>query len=91
MHCPGISQGGESGQPWRGVNPSDVGRHWSTPRRESWPEGVEPPKNYESLSVHERLDTVGRKRVNLLAPRRAVFQDSSGIYLHQKGEEFMMS
>ena len=38
LNAPGIRHG-ESGQPWRDVNPSDVGRHWSTPRREAWPEG----------------------------------------------------
>ena len=58
LNAPGITQEGDSGKPWRGVNPSDVGRHWSTPRREAWPEGVEPPENYESLSVHEKLDAL---------------------------------
>ena len=48
----------ESGQPWRGVDPSLAGRHWSTPQSLAWPEGVEPPDNYEELSVHERLDAL---------------------------------
>ena len=58
----GVTQRGESGQPWRGINPSAVGRHWSVPRRTAWPKGVEPPENYESLSVHAKLgvlDAVG--------------------------------
>ena len=54
----GVTQSGESGQPWRGVNPSLVGRHWSAPRRNAWPEGVMPPDNYESLSVHEKLEAL---------------------------------
>ena len=58
LHAPGVTQKGESGQPWRGVNPSAVGRHWSAPRRGAWPEGVEPPENYESLSVHAKLDVL---------------------------------
>ena len=58
LHAPGIAKKGESGLPWRGINPSDVGRHWSTPRRESWPESIVPPKNYESLSVHEKLNAL---------------------------------
>ena len=58
LYAQGVTQKGESGQPWRGVNPSAVGNHWRAPRRESWPEGVEPPKNYESLSVHEKLETL---------------------------------
>ena len=49
---------GESGQPWRGVDPNAVENHWRAPRREAWPEGVEPPENYESLSVHEKLDVL---------------------------------
>ena len=53
-----VTQKGESGQPWRGIDPSVVGRNWSTPQRSAWPEGVEPPDNYEKLSVHERLEAL---------------------------------
>jgi len=53
-----VTQKGESGQPWRGIDPSLVGRNWSTPQRSAWPEGVEPPANYEELSVHERLEAL---------------------------------
>ena len=49
---------GESGQSWRGVDPTAVGRHWAIPHRNSWPEEVQPPENYESLSVQERLDAL---------------------------------
>ena len=58
LNAPGVTQGGDSGQSWRGINPGKVGRHWSAPRREAWPEGVEPPENYESLSVHEKLEAL---------------------------------
>ena len=54
---PGIRQG-ESGQPWRGVDPTDVGRCWSVPHKDAWPEEVQPPENYENLSIQERLDTL---------------------------------
>ena len=54
----GVTQRGESGQTWRGINPSTVGNHWRAPRRDAWPGGVEPPENYESLSVHEKLDVL---------------------------------
>ena len=53
-----VTQKGESGQPWRGIDPSLVGRNWSTPQKSAWPEGVEPPANYEELSVHERLEAL---------------------------------
>lgn len=53
----------ESGKPWRDVDPSERGRHWSTPGRQSWPEQIQPPENYESLSVHEKLDVLDAKEL----------------------------
>ena len=49
---PGTRQG-QSGQPWRGVNPTERGRHWAVPTLPAW---VERPPDLESLSVQERLD-----------------------------------
>ncbi len=49
---------GESGNPWRGVNPSQVGRHWAVPGYVR-PLFGDPPPN----GVHEaldRLDQIGR-------------------------------
>jgi site-specific DNA-methyltransferase (adenine-specific) len=43
---------GESGSPWRGVNPTKVGRHWAVPT----PDPV--PEVWEQLSVQQRLDYV---------------------------------
>ena len=53
-----VTEKGESGQPWRGIDPSLVGRNWSTPQKSAWPEGVKPPDNYEKLSVHEKLEAL---------------------------------
>ena len=61
LYAQGVTQKGESGRPWRGVNPSPSGNHWRSPRRGSWPSGVEPPENYESLSVHEKLEVLDAK------------------------------
>ena len=58
LNASGSVQNGESGKPWRGIDPNAMGNHWRAPRREAWPEGVEPPENYESLSVHEKLDVL---------------------------------
>ncbi len=69
LNAPGVTQKGASGQPWRGINPSDVGRHWSAPRREAWPEGIEPPENYESLSVHEKLEALDANGLIYWPPR----------------------
>lgn len=60
---------GESGQSWQGVDPSERGRHWSTPGRQSWPEQIQPPENYESLSVHEKLDVLEAKGLIHWPPR----------------------
>ena len=58
LNASGSVQDGESGKAWRGIDPNAMGNHWRAPRREAWPEGVEPPENYESLSVHEKLDVL---------------------------------
>ena len=63
---------GESGKPWRGVDPNVVGNHWRAPRREAWPEGVEPPDNYESLSVHEKLDALDANGLIYWPPKGSV-------------------
>jgi len=41
---------GESGKPWRGVDPTDSGRHWALPSKVLEALGI------RSGSVHERLD-----------------------------------
>lgn len=54
----------ESGQPWNGYDPTDIGRHWSVPRARGrgeygdWiAENMIP--GYEAIdSVHERLDAL---------------------------------
>ena len=63
---------GESGQAWRGVDPTVVGRHWAIPHRRSWPEDVQPPENYENLSVQERLDALDANGLIYWPPRGRV-------------------
>ena len=51
---------GESGQPWRGVDPTPKGRHWALPNAAVRRAGIN--SNYDSLSPHgklERLDEIG--------------------------------
>jgi site-specific DNA-methyltransferase (adenine-specific) len=45
-------RGGESGLPWRGVNPSDKGRHWAVPKAIVEDSG----EDMSSLSQHEKLE-----------------------------------
>ena len=54
---------GESGEPWRGIDPSERGRHWSTPVNGGMTEFIRDrkiiagwPERYPS--VHERLDAL---------------------------------
>ena len=48
---------GDSGQSWRGVNPTDVGRHWAVPER-GLPTHFSRPDDYDRMTVQERLDAL---------------------------------
>ena len=67
----GVSQG-DSGKAWRGVNPTDVGRHWALPHKDSLPEGVDLPENYDSISLHEKLDVLDTNELIYWPPRGRV-------------------
>ncbi len=45
---------GDSGRPWRGVDPTDSGRHWAIPN--SSLEAAYPDRDLSALPVQERLD-----------------------------------
>ena len=45
---------GDSGKPWRGVDPTDSGRHWATPTASL--EAAYPDVDLSTLSVQEKLD-----------------------------------
>lgn len=45
-------RGGESGKPWRGIDPSDKGRHWAIPRALL----DEVDEDLSGLSQHQKLD-----------------------------------
>ena len=48
--------GGESGKPWRGVDPGESGRHWSIPRENAFPDWFVIPPLWKTMSTQERLD-----------------------------------
>jgi site-specific DNA-methyltransferase (adenine-specific) len=54
---PGATQG-ESGQDWRGINPSDVNRHWAVPSAKALPQWFERPDGYDDMSTCEKLDVL---------------------------------
>ena len=45
---------GESGKPWRGVDPTKRGNHWRG--RKTFPPHVKKPVGYEKMPVHKKLD-----------------------------------
>ncbi len=49
---------GESGKPWHGYNPTNIGRHWAIPSKVIRELGID-----ENLSVQERLDALDRAGV----------------------------
>ena len=54
---PGIRHG-SSGQPWRGVNPTNKGRHWEIPPDRALPNNFKFPEGYSDMSCQERLDVL---------------------------------
>lgn len=49
---------GSSGQPWRGVDPTESGRHWELPPDRALPAWFEFPKGYAQMDCQERLDVL---------------------------------
>lgn len=50
---------GESGQPWRGIDPTKSGRHWAVPKTGRYAQWIEDSiiPGYRSISsIHKRLD-----------------------------------
>ena len=45
---------GDSGQPWRGIDPTSKGRHWAAPN--SFPPHIPNPDDWASLTTRQKLD-----------------------------------
>ena len=52
------TRAGDSGEAWRGVNPTTSGRHWEPPHDRAIPEWFEYPAGWSMLSVRERLEAL---------------------------------
>ena len=59
---------GDSGQEWRGVNPTDIGRHWAVPRR-GLPAHFKRPAYFDQMTVQERLDALDQAALIHWPPR----------------------
>ena len=49
---------GDTGQPWRDVNPSDSGRHWAVPHAHAIPNEVALPDDYSAMTARQRLEVL---------------------------------
>ena len=70
---------GDSGEPWKGVNPTNMGRHWAVPRAEIVESGVQ---DIDSLSSQKKLDLLEQLGLvywppNGRVPRRKRYLDES--------------
>ena len=52
---------GDTGQPWRDIDPSERGRHWELPPDRALPEWFVFPESYASMSARQRLDVLDRQ------------------------------
>lgn len=63
---------GDSGKPWKGVNPSDSGRHWAVPSRAL--QGAYPDRDLSKLTTPEKLDLLDEAGLIYWPPRGSVPQ-----------------
>ncbi len=63
---------GDSGKEWRGVNPTNVGRHWAVPRQIL--DELIPDTDTESLTTQEKLDLLDGLGLIYFPPRGVVPQ-----------------
>ena len=45
---------GDSGNPWRGCDPSEKGRHWAAP--DAFPQHIQRPENWMEMTSRQKLD-----------------------------------
>ena len=70
---PGITRGGDSGQEWRGINPTESGRHWAIPQsalQNAYPERTD----LGGLTTQQKLDLLDQAGLIYWPPRGRVPQ-----------------
>ena len=70
---PGI-RNGSSGLPWRGVDPTEKGRHWEVPPDRILPDHFQHPDGYADMTVQERLDVLDKAGLIYWPPKGKVPQ-----------------
>ena len=56
---PGTRQG-DTGKPWRGIDPTEKGRHWEVPPDRILPAHFQHPDGYSQMTVQQRLDVLDK-------------------------------
>jgi DNA modification methylase len=64
----GVSEG-DSGKPWRGIDPKEKGRHWAVPGRDKLPSWVNPPEKWEEMTTQEKLDFLDKEGLIYKPPK----------------------
>ena len=57
---PGLRDG-DTGQIWRGIDPSERGRHWELPPDRALPDWFQYPLGYSKMSARERLEILDQQ------------------------------
>ena len=68
---PGTREG-DSGKPWRGINPTAQGRHWEVPPDRILHSDFEHPDGYAEMSIQQRLDVLDKAGLIYWPPKGTV-------------------
>lgn len=74
---------GDTGLPWRSLDPTSRGRHWAVPSDRNLPEWITLPSGYAKMSVHERLDVLDQQGV-IHWPQKTAGMPAFKRYLHDR-------
>ena len=68
---PGMRDG-DTGQPWRGIDPSERSRHWELPPDRALPAWFQFPDGYSTMTARDRLDVLDEQDLIYWPPRGSV-------------------
>jgi site-specific DNA-methyltransferase (adenine-specific) len=57
------TRSGDSGKPWRAIDPTSYGRHWAVPADRAIPKWFQFPLGWAALSTQERLDLLADQQL----------------------------
>ena len=60
---------GDTGQPWKGIDPTQRSRHWAIPHRRALPAWFRFPDDYDDLTTRQRLDILDKQGLIYWPPR----------------------